>query len=65
MGWLFLVGLITIWTSGAAVTVKADAMLAERETWWSDLLPSMFVWPLIAVLICLSKHRTDGDKYVY
>jgi hypothetical protein len=67
-----LIALLCLWIIGAAVTVKADAMLANYKTeWYENLVPSLFVWPLIAILICTTKHacysegRYDGREYHY
>ncbi len=47
---------ITIWCIGAALTVKADAVLVNVPTDWSYFIVSLFVWPVVAVLICREKH---------
>ncbi len=48
---------ITIWIIGAAIVAKADAMLGNIPTdWKGDFIISLFVWPVIAVLICREKH---------
>ncbi len=56
--------LIIIWIIGAVVTVKADAMLAnDKSDWAFNLIASLFIWPVIAVLICCSKHEVCRGCY--
>ncbi len=48
---------ITVWIVGACLTAKADAMLCRCPTdWKGDLIVSLFIWPVVAVLICREKH---------
>ena len=62
--------LIIVWVLGAAITLKADAMISNnptnwREDWWLALL----FWWLVAILICTDRHAvyTEGwyDKRTY
>ena len=58
---------ITIWCIGAAVTVKADAMLHNCPTdWKGDFIISLFTWPAVAVAICRTKHNIgNGERPDY
>ncbi len=54
---MFVLLFITVWCVGAAITAKADAVLHGCPTdWKGDLIVSFFTWPVVAVLICRTKH---------
>jgi hypothetical protein len=52
-----LVFFLVIWTIGAAISVKADAVTCNNPTVWGDLPLALVCWPIVAVLICCSKHE--------
>jgi len=64
---MFVLLFITIWCVGAAITVKADAMISDCPTdWKGDLIVALFTWPVVAVLICREKHDiSQGDRADY
>lgn len=61
-----LIAFIITWIIAAALTAKADAMLVGEPTDWLFNFPAgLFIWPVVAVLICCDKHRIYGYSHEY
>lgn len=55
--------LVLIWIIGAVLCIKANATLIHSPTeYWADLPQAIVAWPIIAILICTTRHLsfTDG-----
>ena len=51
-----LIFLLILWVIGAVLCVKADAMQCNNPTEWSDVTLSLVCWPIVAILICTTRH---------
>ncbi len=57
-----LIVIVTIWLIGAAMTLKAEAMLSNQPTHWGVWPLALVAWLPVAIIICSTKHSVYTER---
>lgn len=57
-----LIAIIVLWIICAYLCCKVEGILTNQETWSSNLVIALFVWPLVFPFLIFVKHYVGIEE---